>query len=458
MSFVITIVAFLVAIGILVTIHELGHYWAARLCDVKVLRFSVGFGKPLWLRRYGPDKTEWVIAALPLGGYVKMADERDGTVEPYANSDVKARAFNNKTVWQRIFIAAAGPAANLILAALFYWVLLVTGMPGAKPYVAQAVPNTAAADAGFQEFERITRIDGREVVTWADARLLLVEAATNRGSVDVETENEAGNQRLRTLNMSGIGKDDLDKDFLGKLGLLPFQGRVSTVLDKVDSKSAADLAGLKVGDKLVALNGTEVAHWSEVLRVLRTSAEKPVALTVMRDGARMDIDVTPAKITEKGETFGRAGFAPVIDRTDLAKMNTTVRYGIFEAIPRAIGKVWEMSIFSLKMMGKMITGEVSWKNLSGPVTIADYAGQSAQMGWIQYVMFLALISISLGVLNLLPIPVLDGGQLLYYMIEIFKGSPVSERTMEIGQQVGLTLLLGLTAFAFYNDIQRLFST
>lgn len=458
MSFVITIVAFLVAIGILVTIHELGHYWAARLCDVKVLRFSVGFGKPLWLRRYGPDKTEWVIAALPLGGYVKMADERDGTVERYASSDVKARAFNNKTVWQRIFIAAAGPAANLILAALFYWVLLVTGMPGTKPYVAQALPNTAAAEAGFQEFERMTLIDGREVVTWADARLRLVEAATNRGKVEIETENEAGTRRVRSLDMSGIGKEDLDKDFLGKLGLLPFQGRVSTVIHKVEPNSAAEQAGINGGDKLIAVNGAAIVHWSEISRALRNSANKVVQLGLMRDGARIDIDVTPKTTTENGETFGRAGILPVIDRTDLAKTNTTVRYGIFEAMPRAIGKVWEMSIFSLKMMGKMITGEVSWKNLSGPVTIADYAGQSAQMGWIQYVMFLALISISLGVLNLLPIPVLDGGQLLYYMIEIFKGSPVSERTMEIGQQVGLTLLLGLTAFAFYNDIQRLFST
>jgi regulator of sigma E protease len=458
MNLVIAIPAFIVAIGILVTIHELGHYLAARWCGVKVLRFSIGFGKALWLKRVGPDQTEWVIAALPLGGYVKMADERDGTVDAHAPAIEKARAFNNKTVWQRVFIAAAGPAANFILAAFFYWALFITGLPATKPYLAAALPNTAAASAGFVEFDLITKIAGRDVETWADARLALVEQATDRGFVEIETENDRGARRIKTLDMTGVAKDELDRDFLGKLGLILFQGRVSSVVNKVAPKSPAERAGLQVQDKVVAVNGSPLQQWGGLVNTLRASADKPVTLTVQRAGTNTDIVITPEKITENGESFGRAGIEPVIDRSDVAKMNTTVRYGVFKSIPRAIAKVWDMSIFSVKMMVKMVTGQVSWKNLSGPVTIADYAGQSAQTGIIQYIMFLALISISLGVLNLLPIPVLDGGQLMYYMIEIFKGSPVSERTMEIGQQVGLTLLLGLTAFAFYNDIHRLFST
>ncbi len=450
--------AFLVAIGILVTIHELGHYLAARWCDVKVLRFSIGFGKALWSKRIGPDQTEWVIAALPLGGYVKMADERDDSMHANATEAEKARGFSRKSVWQRIVIAAAGPAANLLLAALFYWALLVTGMPGSKPYVAAGLPNTAAAIAGFAEFDLITKIGGREVETWADARLLLVEEATKRGNVEIETQSDTGTRWVKTLSMSEISKDDLDKDFLGKLGLIPFQGRVSTVIKSIAANSAAERAGLKAGDKIVGVNGIAQPQWMDLTRTLRASAEKAVQLTVLREGSPIEVEVTPAKVTENGASFGRAGIEPTVDRSEVAKMSTTVRHGVFESIPRASEKVWEMSIFSVKMMAKMVTGQVSWKNLSGPISIADYAGQSAQMGLTEFVTFLALISISLGVLNLLPIPVLDGGQLMYYVIEIFKGSPVSERTMQWGQQVGLVLLLGLTAFAFYNDIHRLFPT
>ena len=451
MTFAITIAAFLVAIGLLVTIHELGHYWAARWCDVKILRFSIGFGRPLWLRRRGRDQTEWVIAALPLGGYVKMADERDETVEP---KDF-ARAFNNKPVSQRIVIVAAGPIANFLLAALLYWALFVSGIPGTKPYVAAPAANSVAARAGFTEFELITRVGDRTTMTWGDARLALLEEAVNRGIVDIEVEDSRGQKYARRLNMETITVDDLDRDFLSKIGLSPYRLKVDPVLDEVVAGSAAARAGLRSGDRVVAVAGKPVERWETFVEAIVARPDQTVDVDIARGNQQLTVSVRPDRITENGRTFGRIGVKPRIDPANIEKLRILVRHGPFESIPLAVKKVWDMSVFSLKMMGRMLTGDVSWKNLSGPITIADYAGQSAMLGWIPYVNFLALISISLGVLNLLPVPVLDGGQLMYYMAEILKGSPVSDRTMQIGQQVGLALLLGLTAFAFYNDIHRL---
>ncbi|MCY7388799.1 MAG: RIP metalloprotease RseP [Burkholderiales bacterium] len=450
-SFLTTIAAFALAIGLLVTIHELGHYWAARWCDVKILRFSIGFGRPLWLKKAGVDQTEWVIGVLPLGGYVKMADERDGS----ADSADTTRAFNNKTVWQRIFIVLAGPAANFMLAAFLYWALFVSGMPGTKPYLAAPAANSPAAAGGFAEFDLVTKVGDKSVRTWSEARLALLEAAVKRADVTIEVEESTGHRQQKRLNLDSIGKDDLDKDFLAKVGVSAYRMKVLPVLDEIVPGSAASRAGLRPGDHVLAVQGKLTDRWETLVTQISTRPGQLTELVVMRAGVQMNLTVTPESITENAKTFGRIGVKPRVDRSIVEKLGTVVRYGPVDAIPRALMKVWDMSIFSLKMMGRMLTGDVSWKNLSGPITIADYAGQSAQLGWIPYVTFLALISISLGVLNLLPIPVLDGGQLMYYIAEILKGSPVSEKVMEIGQQVGLTLLLGLTAFAFYNDIHRL---
>ena len=467
MNFLITVAAFLVAIGILVTFHELGHYWVARWCDVKILRFSIGFGKPLWLRRYGPDQTEWVIAALPLGGYVRMADERDGSAETTAPSAERKRAFNNKPVWQRILIVMAGPVANFILAAFFFWVLFVTGTPGMKPYVATPVAASAAARAGFAELDLIIRVGNREVFTWGDAQMALLEAAVEHRPVEIEIEQggvkpssqldgKANSQRVvKSLLMDSLVKEDLDKDFLAKLGLTPYRLSPLPVVGQIAVNSAAARADLRPADRIVAIGGNPVSRWDQLVAVVSQGIGQPLVFMIERDGRQFEKVITPDSVTENGKTFGRIGVKPDVDRAIESRLFTTVRYGPIESISHAWGKVWDTSIFSLKMMGRMIMGDISWKNLSGPVTIADYAGKSAQMGWVQYLGFLALISVSLGVLNLLPIPVLDGGQLMYYTFEVFKGSPVSERTMEIGQQIGLTLLLGMTAFAFYNDIHRL---
>jgi regulator of sigma E protease len=451
MSLLITIAAFLLAIGILVTFHELGHYWAARLCDVRILRFSIGFGRPLLLRRFGPDQTEWVIAALPLGGFVRMADERDGS----AGATDGPRAFNNKTALQRIFIVIAGPLANFVLAIFFYWVLFVSGVPGAKPYLAQPAPGTAAAVAGFAEFDLVTRIDGSEVRTWGDARLALLDAAVKGETVEIEVEESAGHRSIKRLGTERLDKADLDKDFLAKLGLGAYRLMVDPVLDAVMPDGAAARGGLRAGDRITAAAGRQIARWQELVEVISNHPAEALPLSVMRDGEAIALSVTPDRVSENGRSFGRIGITPRVDRALEARLNTVVRYGPVDSVGRSLRRVWEMSAFSIKMMGRMLSGDISWKNLSGPLTIADYAGQSAQMGWVPYLTFLALISISLGVLNLLPIPVLDGGQLMYYMAELLTGKPVSERVMEIGQQVGLTLLLGLTAFAFYNDIHRL---
>ncbi len=453
MSLLFTIASFLVAIGILVTIHELGHYWVARLCDVKIIRFSIGFGKTIWMKRIGPDQTEWAIAVLPLGGFVKMADERDDSVEPAERS----RAFNNKTVWQRMAIIAAGPIANFILAAVLYWLVFMLGQPGAIPFVANPTANTPAAVAGFNEYDRIVSINGNATKTWGDARLYLLDHAASRTTVMLDVESRSGQIVSRQLPMDSIEKADLDKDFLAKLGLNAYRLPVPPIVDVVTPNGAAAQAGLKPGDKIVAVNGRPISQWREMVEVVVKSANQPVKLLVESGNEVYDATVTPVAVTEGGQTFGRIGIAPKVDRAASEALFINVRYNPVEAAIKGIIKVWEMSVFSLKMLGRMVTGDISWKNISGPITIADYAGQSAKLGLTYYLGFLALISVSIGVLNLLPIPVLDGGQLLYHIAEIIKGSPVSEKAMEIGQRIGFVLLMSLTAFAFFNDIQRLVS-
>jgi regulator of sigma E protease len=453
-SAIVTILSFLLTVGVLVVIHEFGHYLVARWMDVKILRFSVGFGKPLWIRRAGRDQTEWAIAAVPLGGFVKMLDEREAEVAPAE----RARAFNRKPPWQRILIVLAGPAANFLLAILIYWVLFIAGMPGIKPVMGDPPVNTPAAIAGFANGDVVRKVAEEEVRTWNDVRWVLLKEAVKRESVLLEIENERGGRATRRLDLAGVTKDDLDRDFLGKLGLRPFRPRSAAVLGRVMPGSAAEKAGLQAGDQVHAISGKPVATWFEFTALVSTSPSKPLVLDIERQGRRIEVRATPDTVNDGDARIGRLGVeVPAELKREYERMTTTVSYGPVEAVGKAVEKVWDLSVFSLKMLGRMIVGDVSWKNLSGPITIADYAGQSAQLGWITFLGFLALVSVSLGVLNLLPIPLLDGGHLVYYFAEIVKGSPVSERTMEIGQRLGLALLLGLTLFAFYNDINRLFT-
>jgi regulator of sigma E protease len=452
MSLLITILAFVAALGCLIVVHEFGHYAVARACGVKVLRFSVGFGKPLWARRLGRDATEWVIAAFPLGGYVKMLDEREAPVEA---ADLP-RAFNRQSVWHRFAIVVAGPAANFLLAIVLYWGLFIHGVPGVKPVTAEPPAGTVARAVGFAAGDTLVRIDGETVASWQDARWMLLKKAVQKSVANIEVRQATGNIEWRKLDLSTLTAADLDGDFLRSLGLMRLQPKLKPVIGEVVKGGAADRAGLKPGDEVVAAGSRRIEAWDEFVSIVRSHPESPLSVQSSRAGvAQPIVVVTPEAVLERGQKIGRIGAAPRVDSTDLATIMVEVSYGPGESLVRALHKTWDTSVFSLKMLGKMIVGEVSLKNLSGPITIADYAGQSAQSGAAAYLLFIALISISLGVLNLLPIPLLDGGHLMYYTFEIFKGRPLSERAMEIGQHVGMALLFTLMAFALYNDITRL---
>lgn len=453
-NFLFYLAAFAVVLGVLVVVHELGHYFVARWAGVKVLRFSFGFGRPLWMRRYGRDATEWAICLFPLGGYVKMLDENEGDV-PSAEAH---RAFNRQTVYRRMAIAAAGPIANFLLAIVLYWGLFWHGSEELRPILGAPPAASAAAAAGVENGERVLKVGDETVATWQDMHWALLRQAVDAEAVTLEVINARNEIALRHLDVSAAREAGWEGDALTKLGVRFFRPKVRPLLGQVDASGAAAAAGLRSGDEVLAIDDKPIETWADVVQTVRQSPGKILSLMVLRDQARLTLKVMPAAVDERGHEVGRIG-AMVSESAQppRADLMTTVRYGFAAALNRAIAETWDKSVFSLVMIGKMITGEVSWRNLSGPVTIADYAGQSARLGLDYYLKFLALVSISLGVLNLLPIPILDGGHLLYYVVEIIRRGPLSERVMEISQQIGLALLLMLMAFSFYNDINRLIS-
>jgi len=452
-SFLHTIASFIVALGVLIVVHEYGHYLVARLCGVKVLRFAVGFGRPLATWRLGRDQTEWVVAAIPFGGYVKMLDEREAPVP----SHEVGRAFNRQGVIKRLLIVIAGPAFNFLFAIAVYAGLYMVGLPEARPVLAEPPAASVAKAAGLRGGDRVRAVDGQAIATWQELRWRVLQAALQREALRIEIISPRDQISHVTLDLRDYPADEVESNVLERIGLRLFRPSLDPVLGQVVAGSAAARAGLEPGDRVTHVDGQPVATWEALVREVRRRPAVRAQLRIERGELSMTLQVTPEDVTANGERIGRIGAAPEIPAAHAERIFVHVRHGPIASIGHAVAKTWDISVFSLRMLGRMLLGEVSWKNLSGPVTIADFAGQSAQLGWIPYLTFLALISISLGVLNLLPIPPLDGGHLMFYVVEILKGSPASERAIEFGQRVGIALLLVLMAFAFYNDLTRLFA-
>ncbi len=443
---------FIVAIGVLITFHEFGHFWVARKMGVKVLRFAVGFGTPLWRYQKSPQDTEFVICALPLGGYVKMVDEREGEVDP---KDLPY-AFNRQPLIKRIAIVAAGPLFNLLLAVILYWVVLVTGETGLKPLLGPVEPGTLAAQAGFQQGDEILTIEGEATPTWSLAIGKIYAEILEKRRIRMTVRRPDGQQETKILEIpEQVAKNpELLRE---KLGLKPWEAPIPPVIDKVVPGSPAAQVGLQPGDEIVAVAGKPIKDWRELVEIIRQHPGESLQITVARGGARIPLQITPQSTPgEEGKPVGKIGASVKIPEGLYEELKVTYRLGPIKAFTTAMGKTFEYSWLTLKMIGKMLVGEASVKNLSGPISIAQFAGQSAALGMSYFLKFLAIVSISLGVLNLLPIPVLDGGHLLFYLIEGIKGSPVSEQTMLIAQQIGMALLLMLMALAFFLDFQRLF--
>jgi len=451
-GFITSVLALIVTLGLLIAFHEFGHFWTARKLGVKVLRYSVGFGKPLFLRRRGPDQTEYVLAMIPLGGYVKMLDEREGEVAP----EEVHRAFNRQSVWRRFAIVAAGPLFNFIFAILAFWLMYVIGVPGIKPVIGEVLPESPAAVAGFQPGDRIAAINGHQTPTWSVARITLLDETLDADSVSVDVLAEDGRSRSLTLSVAGIPPKQKQKNLFSNIGLTPVRPELPAVLGKLQAGGAAEQAGLRSGDHVLTANGEPLDDWMALVEVVRGSPGKPVQLEVERDGAVLNLAVTPAATEQEGETIGRIGAAVAPAGPPPPELVAKVQYSVFEAVGEAAAKTWQLSALTLRMIGKMFTGEVSLDNLSGPITIASYAGYTASVGIGAFLYFLAVVSISLGVLNLLPVPLLDGGHLMYYIIEIVKGSPLSDSVQAQMQRVGVAFLILLMTLALYNDFARLF--
>jgi len=444
----------IVALGLLVTFHEYGHYWVARRCGVRVLRFSVGFGQSLWSRT-GRDGTEYQVAAIPLGGYVKMLDEREAPV-PAAEQHL---AFNRKPVGQRIAIVAAGPAFNLIFALAAFWLMFVVGIAETRPVV--GTTTGLAAEAGVREDDRIVRIGEQRTETWTHALLGLIPPALDREPVTLELEDRFGELREVSLPLDRLGPDFNEENTLEHLGLEPWRPDLPAIIGQVTEGSPAERAGLRENDRIVAINEAPINGWQAIANRVPEVAVgdqgdiRTVNLDIERDGRRFEVSLTP-ELLEGRPILGIQAPPPGPElQADYDRMHTILRYGPIDALGQAGQETWRLTTATLGMLGRMITGSASLSNLSGPVTIAQMAHSSARLGFSRFLFFLGLISLSLAIINLLPIPILDGGHLMYYFAEIIKGSPVSEQTQIIGQYVGLLMVGGLMSLAVFNDILRL---
>lgn len=445
------VISFVVALSVLIAVHEYGHFWMARRMGVKVLRFAIGFGKPIWSKTHGADKTEYVVGMLPLGGYVKMLDEREGAVA----KEEMHRAFNRQKVWPRIAIVSAGPIANFLFAIIVYWAIFMVGMPGIKSIVDTVKPTSLADAAKLMHGDEIIAVGDNTTPTLESVRLALVEIAMNKAVSDI-TVVRNGEKRTLTLDLSSADMKMIENGLLNDIGITMQQPALPAIIGRVEQGGVAEHAGLLVDDEIVTMDGRAVSDWIAWAEYIRAHAGKEVEVVVRRKGVEQIVKLTPAAVQLNNTTIGRIGAAPRPLEEIPEYLKATQKYGVFAAFWQGIKKTWDSSLLTLRMLGKMVVGEASIENLSGPISIAQYAGQSAQIGILQFFAFLAIISISLGVLNLLPVPVLDGGHLLFYGVEVIKGSPVSENILLLGQKIGIILLVGLMILAFYNDLARVF--
>jgi regulator of sigma E protease len=449
MEIIQTVLALLLTLGILVTLHEYGHFWVARRCGVKVLRFSVGFGKPLfsWYDRHG---TEFAVAAIPLGGYVKMLDSREGPV-PESEQD---QEFMSKSPSRRIAIAAAGPVANFLFAILAYWVLSVVGFTNVAPVVGEVSENSVAERVGLQEGMEIRQVDGHPVTSWRDINMRLLERTGEQGTVSL-TVTENGWERTLTGQLGGWQLSDDTPNPLAEFGLSPWRPEVPAVLGQIAEGGRAQQAGLQAGDRVLAVDGEPVEDWFSLVEHIREAPEITLSLTVARNGTEQQIQVTPGTRTlDDGTVTGYVG-AGVTEISWPDHLLRDISYGPVAAIPRALSETWADTRLTLVAIKKMLTGLLSPTNLSGPITIARVAEASVSSGFEDFVRFLAYLSVSLGVLNLLPVPVLDGGHIVYYTIEAIRRKPLSEQAQAFGLRIGMAMILTLMVFALYNDLMRL---
>jgi regulator of sigma E protease len=452
-SLLFTIVSFILALAILIAVHEFGHFWVARKLGVKVLRFSIGFGRPLWKRTSPQDGTEYVVAAIPLGGYVKMLDERE---EPVPEA-LKDQAFNRQTLGVRSAIVVAGPLSNFLFAILAFWLIFVTGDVGLKPLVGKVEEGSVAQQSGFSEGDEIISIGGEPTPTWESVIYVMLSQALDYDRLSVRVRTREMDEQQLQLPSENLGEMAEEGQLLSNLGLSPDRPEIPPVISEVISGEAAQLAGLQTGDRIISVDEQKIDDWGAWVEYVRERPNQVLQIEIDRQGETLFLEVTPAETEgEDGEVYGRIGAGVEIPQGLMDDYRTIVRYGPLDAVGHAVQKSWDLSVLMLKMLGKMILGEVSVKNLSGPISIADSAGKSASFGLIYFVKFLAVISISLGVLNLLPIPVLDGGHLFYFLIEAIQGRPLSEKFLEQGQKIGLLILLGVMGLAFYVDLNRFF--